>query len=67
MQSPLAPLQELAEGPQHVVLFFRLADLGSLAGDDEGYGIHAEARDAKLNPKTHDLEDLGLDLRVVMC
>ena len=59
-----APLQELAEHAQHVVLLRWLADVGTFGGDHEGDGIHAEARDAELQPEPHDLEDLGLHLRV---
>ena len=60
----LAPLQEFAERAQHVVLLDRLLDLGALGRDDERHRVHAEAGDAELDPEAHDLEDLGLHLRV---
>src|SRR5262245_8597679 len=60
----LTPLQKLAKRPQHVVLFLGLADLCPLFGDHKGHGIHAEARDTELDPKSHDLEDLRLDFGV---
>ena len=39
----LAPLQELAEGPQHVELLLRLFHVGALFGNHEGHCIHSEA------------------------
>ena len=60
----LPPLQKFAERSQHVVLFDRRADLRSLGGDHERDRVHPEAGYAKLNPEAHDLEDLGLHMRV---
>src|ERR1700738_2536657 len=57
----LAPLQEFSERAQHDELLDRLPDLCAFALYPERYDIHAESGHAKLNPKTHDLEDLGLD------
>jgi len=56
--------QRLAEAAEHVVLFFWLLHLGTLGGDDKRHCIHAEPGDAELDPKAHDLENLGLHLRV---
>ena len=41
-----------------------LPDLGAFGRDHERHGIHAEAGHAELNPEAHDLEDLGLHVRV---
>ncbi len=60
----LPPLQEFAERTQHVVLLDGLSHLRALGRDDEGDRVHAKAGDAELNPEPHDLEDLGLDMRV---
>src|SRR3954453_4455439 len=60
----LPPLQKLPERTEHVVLLDRSANLWPLGGDHERDRIHAEAGDAELNPESHDLEDLGLHLRV---
>src|SRR5690606_14598487 len=61
---PLAPLQEFPEGPQHFELLPRLLDARAFLRDDEGYGIHAEAVHAELDPEAHDLQDFRLDGRV---
>ena len=61
---PLAPLQELTHRPQHVVLLDRLDDVRSLGCDHEWDRIHAKARHAELDPKSHDLEDFRLYVRV---
>ena len=37
---------------------------GALGRDHERHGVHAEAGDAELDPEPHDLEDLGLHMRV---
>ena len=60
----LPPLQEFAKRAQHVVLLDRLADLGALGRDHERHRVHAKAGDAELDPEPHDLEDLGLHMRV---
>ena len=60
----LPPLQKFAERAQHVVLLDRGSDLRTLGGDHERDRIHPEAGHAELNPEPHDLEDLGLDVRV---
>ena len=60
----LPPLQEFAEHAEHVVLLLGLSDVRPLGRDDERHRIHAEPGDAELNPKAHDLEDLGLHLRM---
>jgi hypothetical protein len=48
----LSPLQKLTQIPQHLVLLGGFFDFRSLRRDDKWDGIHAKARDAKLNPKT---------------
>ena len=58
------PLQEFAERAQHVVLLARLLDIGALGADHERHRVHAKARHAELDPEAHDLEDLGLHLRI---
>ena len=60
----VAPLQELAERAQHVVLLDGPRDVRPLGGDDEGNRVHAEAGDAELDPEAHDLQDLSLDLGI---
>src|SRR5262245_36191947 len=55
---------ELAELAEHVILLLGLADLGSFGRDDERHRIHPEAGNAQLNPEPHDLENLGLHLRM---
>ena len=60
----LPPLQKFPERPQHVVLLDGVADLRAFGGYDERHRVHAEAGYAELNPETHDLEDLGLHVRV---
>src|SRR5262245_13415912 len=60
----LPPLQEFAEGPKHVILLLWVANLGSLGADYKGHRVHAEAGYTELNPESHDLEHLGLDLGV---
>ena len=37
---------------------------GPFGRDDEGHGIHAKSRDPKLNPKSHDLQNFRLNVRV---
>src|SRR5262245_27409501 len=58
------PLQELAENAEHVVLLLGLADFRPLGRDDERHRIHPEAGNAQLDPEPHDLENLGLHLRM---
>jgi hypothetical protein len=60
----LPPLQEFAQHAQHVELLDGLFDVRAFGGNEKRHRIHAEARDAELNPKPHDLEDLGLHLGV---
>jgi hypothetical protein len=55
---------EFTERAQYVVLLDRGADLRSLGGDHERDRVHPETGHAGLNPETHDLEDLGLHMRV---
>ena len=60
----LTPLQKLPERAQHVILLDGFSNLGPLGCDHERDRIHAKAGHAELNPKPHDLEDLGLHMRV---
>jgi hypothetical protein len=60
----LAPLQKFPKRPQHLELLDRLAHLRPLGGDHERHRVHPEAGDAELDPEPHDLEDLGLDMRI---
>src|SRR5215469_11989507 len=60
----LAPGEKFAEAAQHVILFDRPAKIGALLCDDERHSIHAKTRDAELQPKPHDLQDLRLNLRM---
>jgi hypothetical protein len=60
----LAPAEEFREGAEHVVLLRGALEVGAFFGNDEGDGVHAEAVDAELEPEAHDLEDLGLHVRV---
>jgi hypothetical protein len=59
-----APLQKFPERAQHVVLLDRLAHVRALGRNHKRDGIHAEAGDAELDPETHDLQDLGLHVRI---
>jgi len=60
----LPPLQKLTKAAQHVILLDWSSYVHSLGRDDERDRVHAKARDPELDPKAHDLQDLGLDLRV---
>ena len=64
MRVALAPLQEFAQLAQHVVLLHRLSHVRALGRDDERHRVHAEAGHAELDPEAHDLQDLGLHLRI---
>src|SRR5207248_3203598 len=56
--------QKLADHPQHPILLSRPADRGCLGRDHEWNRVHAKSRYAGLDPEAHDLEDLGLDVRI---
>ncbi len=60
----LAPLQELADRAQHVVLLEGFANRRTLGRDDERHGVHAKAGHAQLDPEAHDLEDLRQHVRI---
>jgi hypothetical protein len=59
-----SPGEEFAEGSQHVVLLGGPRDFSALFRDDKWNGVHPETRDSQLQPETHDLEDLCLDVRI---
>ena len=61
---PWRHCQELAEGPQHVILLDRFGQIRTFPGDHEWNRVHPEAGNAELQPEAHDLENLGLDSRI---
>ncbi len=58
-----SPLQKVAHLLQQVEVLLVL-DPRALLLDEEGHGIHAEARHSQLQPEAHDLLNLGAHVRM---
>jgi hypothetical protein len=55
-------MQEFPEHAEHVVLLAGSLDVDALGADYERHRIHAESRNAQLNPEAHDLQQLGVNV-----
>ena len=60
----LAPGKELTEAAEHVIFLARPRQVCAFGGNHKGNRVHAKAIDAKLQPEAHDLQNLGLHLRI---
>src|SRR5215470_4573311 len=64
MQSPCRHCRNSRKRRSMSYCSWGLPTFGSFGRDDERHRIHPEAGNAQLNPEPHDLENLGLHLRM---
>src|ERR1700743_893876 len=60
----LPPRQKFREGPQHVIALGWSNQVRPLVRNHEWHGIHAKTIDSQLQPKSHNLQDFCLHLRM---